>query len=330
MAHTKNILDRVNDKLTLSLGSDVVYDMTAGTVKRGAEAAEAVDVNEEIYLDNASGELAGAMGWAAPDAGRIATLDQYRREYQRPNGLYSARVRTYRRRDPGFVCPYTLPSYNATLRVPGTYATLDLAYAAAVDGDVILIDPGTYTIEVPVTKSCHWIGNTGDPVGSPVTIQSGNANFGFFVYDAYGAGLQNDVYFENLNIAPEVSGGNLALGLYMYCNGYYYSFNRCRIDASATGNYGMRAGTDPDSESILTRFHNCRFSKGAADFNEIGVRTQDTIEVTRTIFDGGPTFVLSAYVLPFHGDDDYVNGADSMYGPDGENACAWFDDMLEL
>lgn len=220
------------------------------------------------------------------------------------------------------------PAHGNILRVPSEYATFDLAYTAASDTDVILIDPGSYVSNNYVNKSIHVIGNTADPVGSPITFTAGAGSTGMMFFDSYGAGLQNDMYFENVVFDSSIGGGNLSLAVYNYCNGYYYKFRKCTIDASAAGNYGMRAGTDPDAEAHLSDFRNCSFLKGAGDFNEIGIRTQDTIKMDASVFQGTPTFVSSAYVLPFHGENNYVETPTADYGPG--YGVGDFDSILEL
>ncbi|UCC67058.1 MAG: right-handed parallel beta-helix repeat-containing protein [Armatimonadota bacterium] len=77
---------------------------------------------------------------------------------------------------PALVCVLALATsacFGATITVPGDYATIGAAVAAASDGDVISVSPGTYTENVVVDKAVSIRGVQGSDV-TTVTAASTN------------------------------------------------------------------------------------------------------------------------------------------------------------
>jgi parallel beta-helix repeat protein len=78
------------------------------------------------------------------------------------------------------VCTFALATsacFGATITVPGDYATIGAAVAAASDGDVIDIAPGTYTDNVAVDKAVVIRGAQGSDVTTVTAASSSGAVF---------------------------------------------------------------------------------------------------------------------------------------------------------
>lgn len=63
------------------------------------------------------------------------------------------------------------------LVVPDVFATIQAAHDAAIDGDTILLQPGTYT-GAHTSKILNYKGNTEDPVNNRVTINGAQGTYG--------------------------------------------------------------------------------------------------------------------------------------------------------
>ncbi len=85
---------------------------------------------------------------------------------------------------PALACVLALATsacFGATITVPGDHATIGAAVAAAADGDVINVSPGSYTENVVVDKAVVIRGVQGSDVTSVTTASTGHAESVFWI-----------------------------------------------------------------------------------------------------------------------------------------------------
>lgn len=140
---------------------------------------------------------------------------------------------------------FAATTYADTLNVPGDYATINAALAAAQDNDTILIAAGTYNEGLDITKSVIIEGATGDPADviikpndlndlTAVSFGSGDRRAIINVGDASGAGaIDYDVEIRNVTINGDRLRGH-AQSLSRYYGIFTWPFDGATDPASLT------------------------------------------------------------------------------------------------
>ena len=147
------------------------------------------------------------------------------------------------------------------------YTTIQAAIDAASDGDVILIDPGTYLENVDLNKWVHIKGNTANP--EDILIKSpGNAYDGypetFMVSIDYNDPVGIPLVVEGISIEPFTYSWNNGLAIRLTSNAGdgEIIFNRCRFQEKSS-TYPIGRMTDSE---VFIRFINCYMERGYSHF----------------------------------------------------------------
>jgi hypothetical protein len=146
-----------------------------------------------------------------------------------------------------------VPTVRYVHPINGPYLTIQAAVDAATAGDTILIAPGTYT-QVSLTKRVHLKGETTDPIGNPVILNSASPIRFYLPWDTTG-----DLWIEGLRISPISERHGLAAN---YANapllppGVMLRINRCVLASSPGFAYWMILNYG-DSTDIHFTMNNC-------------------------------------------------------------------------
>ncbi len=151
------------------------------------------------------------------------------------------------------------------IRVPQDYSTITLAVTNAVNGDIILIAPGTYSEQVTITdKVVHLIGNTDDPVTNPIRM---TASYRALMPN-YATEIQSAVYeyFEKAPMVIQnitfVQANTLYECVYLTLRNYNMRLRFDFVNCSFT-NTGKLFTFLYDTACIM-RFFNCNLTRGAS------------------------------------------------------------------
>nr|WP_319393631.1 CARDB domain-containing protein [uncultured Desulfobacter sp.] len=156
------------------------------------------------------------------------------------------------------------------------YTTIQGAIDAADNGDMILIDPGTYPENVQISKWVNLKGNSTNPEN--IIIQSpGSQADGYpatlVIVPASDNPLSTPVYVEGLQIVPYPADGNRAIDLPVTeaaGKPGTIVFNLCRFTNAGSNTYAV-GGFGADGLEIKTKvnFINCYFQERYAHFREM-------------------------------------------------------------
>ena len=150
------------------------------------------------------------------------------------------------------------------------YTTIQEAIDAAVDGDMILIEPGTYLENIILNKWVHIKGNSFNP-DDVIIISPGSSYNGYprsFQCEInYPSPLDTPLYIEGVRIDPYGYPWQIGLGLPQsdeHGSGTII-FNRCKFVASSNSYLADRFGYASVPETFI-RFVNCDIQRGYAHF----------------------------------------------------------------
>ena len=132
----------------------------------------------------------------------------------------------------GLVSPLCLQASTLYVGSTETYKTPCAAIAVAVNGDTILIDPGTYTGDVcPVPQSNLTIAGR-DPSNRPIINANGTASQSKGIYNLDGNNITvENLELENAAIASHLGGNGAGLRL----EGSNYTIENCYIHNNQDG-----------------------------------------------------------------------------------------------
>jgi hypothetical protein len=150
-----------------------------------------------------------------------------------------------------FTVSFPVSAQPTTRQVPGTYATIALAIAAASDGDTIQIAAGTYTGNFTLNKrlTIQGAGSGDDPLTSTIingtiTIQSGASGATLTNFRVTGSG-------NGINIGQPISNLGLTLDNVSVVGNSSYGIN---VNNTTVNNLTIRNSTISSNTSVGLRF----------------------------------------------------------------------------
>jgi len=179
--------------------------------------------------------------------------------------------------------PLTAQAAPTTLTVgPGeTYTTIQSAVDAAIDGDIILVEAGTYAENVAIITPNLTIRSID---GAATTIVQGNATFNVFNIDAPGvtidgftiaAALASGIYLDDGATTATITDNVIGPQAAATCNYAIYAYNLLGGTLTITGNtisdceYGVYQYDGFDNGTVLiddNSFNNCNYAVYLADY----------------------------------------------------------------
>lgn len=152
---------------------------------------------------------------------------------------------------PMLVCVLALAagaSFGATITVPGDYATIGAAVAAASDGDLINVSPGTYTENVIVDKAVTIRGVQGADATTVTAASTGDDDCVFVV-------TSSDVTISGFTIsgATGMWGAGVWIDGYDYAsgNGFTAAISDVTVSKCVIENNTMGVGIDLADNSMI-------------------------------------------------------------------------------
>jgi len=174
--------------------------------------------------------------------------------------------------------------FSTTRNVPGTYATIQAAINASVNGDVVLVQPGTYVENINYNGKLITIGSLffttadtsyisatiidGNNSGRVVTFNSGEDSLavltGFTITNGYasdnGAGILCNFSNPNINNLKITDNISTQYGGGMYCNYSSPNIYNCKFN----GNSAQLSGGGICFTNSSSHIMNCQFVGNSA------------------------------------------------------------------
>jgi parallel beta-helix repeat protein len=229
----------------------------------------------------------------------------------------------------------------ATILVPQDYSTIQAAVNAANSGDLILVDAGTYTENVVITKSVTLLGSSQNqtiieaPSLTAVDVKSNNVTISGFTIRGGSTGVNvlgyNSSKISNNTIGPIGFDSGFGIGIVLQSSHTNTIFSNV-ISLAPFGILLARSDSNLISDNVVTHISilgiglqetkDNRISNNTITFNERGISPEDS---NSTIFEGNTVMnnTIGVSISSSHGNrfylNNFINNTAQVFTLDSEN-----------